>query len=90
MGKEDKRQITAVLGCSMNGDVLPFQLIYEGKTTRCLPIYTFPEGFDITFNPTHWSNEATMLRYLEKVVFCYVSQKREKIGVSRLPCLAAV
>jgi len=82
VGKEDKRQITAVLGCSMSGDILPFQLIYEGKTSRCLPNYVFPEGFDITCNVTHWSNETTMLRYLEKIVFPYVSQKQEKLGFS--------
>jgi len=27
LGKEDKSQITDVLGCSMSGDILPFQLI---------------------------------------------------------------
>ena len=65
----------------MSGDALPFQLIYEGKTSRCLPSYSFPKGFDITCNPTQWSNETTMLRYLEKVVFSYVSQKREDLGM---------
>ena len=37
VGKDNKQQITAVTGCSMSGDVLPFQLIYEGKTSQCLP-----------------------------------------------------
>ena len=32
VGKEDKRQLTAVLGGSLVGDFLPSQLIYEGKT----------------------------------------------------------
>ena len=81
-GKDDKWQITVILGCCMSGDALPFQLIYEGKTSRCLPSYSFPKGFDITCNPTHWSNETTMLRYLVKVVFSYVSQKREDLGMS--------
>ena len=36
-GKDDKRQITAVFGCSLTGDFLPLQLIYQGKTTKCLP-----------------------------------------------------
>ena len=81
MGKDDKQQITAVIGCSMSGDVLPFQLIYEGKTSRCLPSCNFPRGFDITCNPTHWSNEMTMLRYLDKVVFPNVAQKRD-LGMS--------
>ena len=81
VGKDDKRQITAVLGCSMSGSILPFQLIYEGKTPRCFPNVEFPKDWDITCNPTHWSNETTMLSYLEKIVFPYVSQKRVTLGL---------
>ena len=32
IGKDDKRQITALIGSSYSGDMLPLQLIYEGKT----------------------------------------------------------
>ena len=77
--KKMKRQIIAVLGC---GDILPFHLIYEGKMSHYLPNYDFPEGFDITCNATHWSNETTMLWYLEKIVFPYVSEKQKKIRIS--------
>ena len=31
-GNDDKRQITAVVGCSLSGKLLPPQLLYEGKT----------------------------------------------------------
>jgi len=75
--KKMKHQIIAVLGC---GDILPFHLIYEGKMSHYLPNYDFREGFDITCNATHWSNETTMLWYLEKIVFPYVSEKRKKLG----------
>ena len=40
-GKDDKQQITAVLACTMNGDFLPLQLVYQGKTPRCLPQVEF-------------------------------------------------
>ena len=40
----------------MNGEFLPPQLIYQGKTTRCLPHYDFPPAY----SPNHWSNEETM------------------------------
>ena len=36
VGLGDKRQITAVLACSLSGDFLPPQVIYSGKTCRCL------------------------------------------------------
>ena len=36
VGKDDKRQITAVIGCSMSGDVLPFQLNREQYLKVCV------------------------------------------------------
>ena len=38
----DKRQITAVFCASLAGEFLPAQLIYQGKTTACLPRFVFP------------------------------------------------
>ena len=32
IGKDDKRQLTAVFECSMALDFLPPQLVYQGKT----------------------------------------------------------
>jgi len=42
IGKDDKRQITVVLGGTMSGDFLPVQLVYKGTTNRCLPSFKFP------------------------------------------------
>jgi len=41
VGKDDKRQITACFAGTMEGDFLPPQLVYEGKTPRCLPQIDF-------------------------------------------------
>jgi len=38
-GHQDKRQITAVMCGSLVGELLPFQLVYAGKTNRCHPTY---------------------------------------------------
>lgn len=43
---DDKRQITAVFAASMTGEYLAPQLIYKGKTERCHPQVSFPEGWD--------------------------------------------
>ncbi|ELT87687.1 hypothetical protein CAPTEDRAFT_199284 [Capitella teleta] len=45
VGLDDKRQITALLGCSLTGDLLPLQLIYTGKTDKCHPSYAFPDDW---------------------------------------------
>ena len=66
IGIDDKRQMTAVFGASLSGDFLPPQLVYEGKTKRCLPNYTFPLTWNITYLANHWSNEETMKKYIEK------------------------
>ena len=44
VGISDKCQITAVLCGTMKEELLPFQLIYQGKTKACLAQYKFPDG----------------------------------------------
>ena len=39
IGKDDKRQLTAVLAGTLDGDFFPPQI---GTTTRCLPKHKFP------------------------------------------------
>ena len=46
------------------------QLIYAGKMERCHPQgVKFPEGFNITATPNHWSNEEKAIKHLEVIVF---------------------
>ena len=40
-GINNKRHITPTSPVRMNGPFLPIQLIYEGKTRRCLPKFDF-------------------------------------------------
>ena len=67
---------------TMSGLFLPMQLIYEGKSPRCLPQgITFPENFNLTFTPNHWSNEDKVIEHLEKVVFPFVVEKRKELSL---------
>ena len=68
VGQNDKRQITAVFCGSLQGDFLPVQVIYKGKTTRCHPHFEFPPGWHVTHSPNHWSTETTMLQYVENII----------------------
>ena len=72
IAKDDKRQIMAVLAGSLKRDFLPFQIIYEGKTSRCLPAVKFPPDWHATFGENHWSNEETMHDYLVKILIPYI------------------
>ena len=48
-GGSDKRGITVILSETLSSELLPFQLIYKGKTARSLPQTTFPDGFYFVF-----------------------------------------
>ena len=72
----DKRKITGVFCSTMEGEFLPPRLLYEGHTERCHPSFKFPEDWDIWHSSNHWSNEDTMLRYLEKVIVPFITKKQ--------------
>ena len=48
-GIDDQRQITAVFAGTMSGEFLPPQIIYKGKTVKCLPSTEIPPDWHITF-----------------------------------------
>ena len=81
VGLDDKRQITALFGCTITGDFLPMQLIYQGKTKACHAQVNFPKDWSITHTPNHWSNEDTMVEYIEKVFLPYVCKKRKELNL---------
>ena len=80
-GFGDKRQITLTIAGTLSGYILPFQILYEGKTEWCHPAAQFPSGFDVWHTPNHWANEETTLRYIEKIILPYVSKARAECGV---------
>ena len=41
-GADDKCAITLTLATTLSGDMLPFQMIYTGKTKRSSPTAEFP------------------------------------------------
>ena len=49
VGLDDKRQITVVICATISGIFLPFQAIYQGKTTASLPRYSSPENWNMTY-----------------------------------------
>ena len=49
VGLNDKRQITAVFCAALSGQLLPLQLIYQGKTAACLPRFAFPSEWNVTY-----------------------------------------
>ena len=81
-GVDDKRQITVVLAGTLTGELLPLQLIYQGKTKQCLPRVKFPDDWLISFTPNHWCNEITMETYIRQVIAPFICKKRELLHLS--------
>ena len=66
---------------SLVGELLPFQLVYAGKTDRCHPAYKFLSDWQITHTENHWSNERTMLQYTREVIVPFVDRKCEDLSL---------
>ena len=81
IANNDKRQITAVVGCSFNGKLLAPQLLYEGKTDRCHPSVLFPADWDIFHTESHWSNSASIIRYIDNVLRPYFDKQKELLDL---------
>jgi len=60
-GSDDKQQITVVLAATLTGCFMRPLILYEGKTDRCHPAV---EGWDVSHTSNHWSNEVSMIQYL--------------------------
>lgn len=76
-GLNDKREITLLLCGTITGYLMAPQVIYAGQTTKCHPNIAFPRHWDIWHTESHWSNETSMLRYIDKVIIPYVQRKRQ-------------
>ena len=76
-GANVKRQTTLTFTVSASGSFLRIQLMYNGKTKRCLPKYDFPNCFDVTFTPNYWSNFGKCFSLFEKSIFPYLKAKKD-------------
>ena len=82
LGKGKKKQITGMFTVTMSGLFLAMQLIHEGKTPQCLPQgISFPDNFNLTFTPNHWSIEDKVIERLEKVFFPFIVEKRKELSL---------
>lgn len=86
VGKEEKRAFTVVVGISDSGHVLPFQVIYEGKTDRSCPskgslLYAEAEEIGIQFEysntDTYWSTFDLMCKYVRQILVPYFTMQKE-------------
>ncbi len=73
--QNDKRQITVTIASSLAGDLLPLQLIFQGKTKTCLKgiredtkKQMLDNGFLLNYSSNHWSNQELMQKYVNEII----------------------
>ena len=60
VGSADKRGITATFIITPNGDLLPVQPIYPGKTIQSFPWFKFPDSFSLSVNLSHFNKGSSI------------------------------
>ena len=81
-GSSYKQGITGTFVITLDGNCLPFQLIYGGKTERSLPKFKFPADFSLSMNEKHFSNTKESLKILREVIIPYLVKKRKEEKLS--------
>ena len=76
-GSTDKRSMTGTFSISFDGNFLPVQPIYGGKTTQSLPRFGFPKDFSLSTNSKHFSNTDESLKFLKEVIKPYVIKQKQ-------------
>ena len=69
---------------------LSVQMIFQGKTEKCHPHVSFPSDWHITHMDNHWSNENTIIDYLQHIIIIipYVERTRKNLRLdARHPAL---
>eukprot|EP00733_Pompholyxophrys_punicea_P000714 Pompholyxophrys_punicea_v1_NODE_245_length_2566_cov_4.511341.p2 type:complete len:131 gc:universal NODE_245_length_2566_cov_4.511341:1742-2134(+) len=86
---DDKRQITTIVPVvAFDRVVLPTQVIFQGKTDRCLPVQTIQNKFpqlSYTYSTNHWSSIDTMKSLINLIVPDFKS-KMALLGLSTSQC----
>ena len=79
-GGNDKRTVTLTVVATLSGCLLPFQIIYAGKTDRCLPPAARKDGdFLCSYNKSHWSNQEETLRIIDGVLVPYIEKVKQEL-----------
>ena len=77
-GTTDNHNITLTLTVTLDGKILPFQIIYGGKTDQSLPKVTFPAKCSTSVDEKHYSNIEEVIKHLQEIVIPYVNEERKQ------------
>ena len=83
-GSHYKHGLTGTFVITLDGNCLPFQLIYDGKTERSLANLKSPDDSFLSVNVKYFSNTKESLKIFREVIIPYLTttkkRKREKLS----------
>ena len=72
--------LTATVIQNLSGKVLPFQIVFTGKTEKCLPENARgEESFLFLFNGKDWSSEGELLSLINKIIAQYIENIKKEL-----------
>ena len=80
-GSGDNHQNIVTVVATLSGKLLPFQILYKGKTEQCRPLTQSPEGFYIWYTPSHWANGETSICFMKNIILPYISTSQKDLGL---------
>jgi hypothetical protein len=90
IGEDKKRAFTVVVSVSNSGELLPFQAIHQGYSTKVCPSASAKDydtteatGFRFKFSKskTYWSMQETMHLLFDNIIAPYFSKQKFKLGL---------
>lgn len=82
-GASDKRNVTGVVAGARDGQKIPWQIIYQGKTKQCHPnTDLLPGDFNVTHTKKHWSTNESKVAYLIHVIVAFINKRRAELQVA--------
>jgi hypothetical protein len=97
LGKDERRSFTLMVGISMSGEVLPFQVIYGGKSAASLPTSSAPNytkateelkfRFESSGTNTYWSTIETMQSYVTNILAPYFESHHQRLNLLNQLCI---
>jgi hypothetical protein len=90
VGSEEKRAITAMVSLSNDGILLPFQAVYQGKSSASQPSKgsrSYKEAIAAGFlfkssnTTTYWSTQETMRSFVNKILAPYFAAVKLRLGL---------
>jgi len=92
IGEDEKCAFTLVVFILNSGELLPFQAIYQGYSTRSCPSKSAPDYqaakvagfcFEYSKTKTYWSTQETMHFFVEEILVPYLLEQKANWGCQR-------